>query len=375
MQFSSAPVDQSRRKQFLLGLSGGLLAVAIGGGAFSWFENRSQGATYGRTVSPSAPLVPPRPASSVSPSPTRKLTETEIASMAKPSVVIVENLDEASKKAGEGSGYLYSGDGIVVTDYHVIRGAASLAVRVPSKGVMHVDQVLAYSPESDLAAVQLPEAVTASLETGDDSAVKTGDRVIAISAPLGLAPSLRAGVVGAVFQVAGIRIIQTTAGIDPGMAGGPLFNEYGKVVGLTAAKIGGAVNFNWAVSSREIAGLIAQKRPISLSQMLEETRVSHQVLSNTVSVPARGSVPVPLVVDSDHALLEGAYQVHGGANDIRVSLVTPSKKVLVDSGVVRESGKFSQPLKKGHYLLVFDNRFSMFAAKSISPDLKLSYYK
>ena len=53
---------------------------------------------------------------------------------ANPSVVIVENYDEDGRKAGHGSGYVYATDGVVLTNYHVIRGAHSLSIKIPSKG-------------------------------------------------------------------------------------------------------------------------------------------------------------------------------------------------------------------------------------------------
>ena len=74
-----------------------------------------------------------------------KLTTAQIADRVTPSVVVVENFNEDGEKSGQGSGYVFSGDGVVITNYHVIRGARSLMVRLPSREPVRVDSVLGYS--------------------------------------------------------------------------------------------------------------------------------------------------------------------------------------------------------------------------------------
>jgi hypothetical protein len=76
------------------------------------------------------------------------------------------------------------------------------------------------------------------------------------------------------------------------------------------------------------------------------------------------------------AILEGGYRITGGGgNDVGVALVGPGGSVIVNSGRVAVSGQFKQRLQRGSYSVIFDNRFSTFSSKSVSPDLKLTYYK
>src|SRR5205085_8501915 len=89
--------------------------------------------------------------SPLSPPPPQKLTTAEIAGKATPSVVVVESFNEDGEKAGQGSGYVFSGDGIIITNYHVVRGAKTLNVRIPGSEPYRVDSVLGYAIEHDVA--------------------------------------------------------------------------------------------------------------------------------------------------------------------------------------------------------------------------------
>jgi S1-C subfamily serine protease len=133
-----------------------------------------------------------------------KLTTAQIADRATPSVVIVENFNEDGQKAGQGSGYVFSADGVVITNYHVIRGASSLMVRVPSKEAVRAASVLGYSIEHDVAAIQVSGSLPA-LEAEHSGQVKVGDRVVAIGAPLGLESTVSEGIVSALRNAGGTQ--------------------------------------------------------------------------------------------------------------------------------------------------------------------------
>jgi len=311
-----------------------------------------------------------------SPVPPVKLTTTQIADRATPSVVVVENFNEDGEKAGQGSGFVFSPDGVVITNYHVIRGARSLIVRVPSKESVRADSVLGYSIEHDVAAIQVSGSLPA-LEAERLEPVKVGDRVIAIGAPLGLESTVSEGIVSALRDAGGTQIIQTTASISQGSSGGPLFDEFGKVIGLTTAQVRDGQNLNFVIAIRHVSDLVNQRRPMSLSEMLSETQVVDSLPATTLSVPARNAVQFPFTVNGQQgAILEGGYKITGGGgNDVGVALVGPGGSVIVNSGRVAVSGQFKQRLQRGSYSVIFDNRFSTFSSKSVSPDLKLTYYK
>jgi S1-C subfamily serine protease len=175
---------------------------------------------------------------------------------------------------------VFSSDGIVITNYHVIRGAGSLNVRVPSRESFRVDFVLAYDIQHDVAALQVGGASAPALQTEDVELVKVGDRVVAIGAPLGLESTVSEGIISALRDAGGTHIIQTTTSISPGSSGGPLLNEYGKVIGLTTSQMRDGQNLNFVISARHVTEVLNRKRQMSLSQMLSETQVTDHSCPN-----------------------------------------------------------------------------------------------
>jgi hypothetical protein len=116
---------------------------------------------------------------------------------------------------------------------------------------------------------------------------------------------------------------------------------------------------------------------MSLEEMLNQTQVSEPLPSSTIMVQARNAMQLSFAVNGQQgAVLEGTYTITGGTGrDVGVALVGPGGTVIVNSGRVTGFGQFKQRLARGSYAILFDNRFSTFSAKSVSPDLKLTYYK
>jgi hypothetical protein len=94
-------------------------------------------------------------------------------------------------------------------------------------------------------------------------------------------------------------------------------------------------------------------------------------------VPARNATQLSFTVNGQQgAVLEGTYTITGGSGrDVGVALAGASGSVIVNSGRVAGFGQFKQRLPRGKYTILFDNRFSTLSSKSVSPDLKLVYYK
>jgi hypothetical protein len=174
-----------------------------------------------------------------------------------------------------------------------------------------------------------------------------------------------------------MHIIQTTASISPGSSGGPLLNDYGKVIGLTTSTVLNGQSLNFVVSARHISELLSRKQPMSLEEMLSQTRVSEPLAASTIMVPARNAMQLPFTVSGQQgAILEGTYTITGGAGrDVGVMLVGAGGVMILNSGRVSGAGQINRRLPRGSYAIIFDNRFSNFSAKSVSPDLKLTYYR
>ncbi len=145
---------------------------------------------------------------------------------------------------GQGSGFLISPDGYLITNYHVIANETRLKVTVFSKDKTGYTQdhyknvkIIAMNPRVDLALLKINEAKKKFKYSymGDMKDVVVGNEVFAIGNPLGLTRSVSQGIVSTRNRnFEGLLYIQTTTDINPGNSGGPLFNMKGEVIGVTS---------------------------------------------------------------------------------------------------------------------------------------------
>jgi len=231
-----------------------------------------------------------------------------------PAVVRVERIAENGKpgggtgSAGIGSGVVIAGDGLVLTNSHVVGGARRVRLSFPDGN--HAEaHVLGDDPDTDLALLrtELP-AGTPSAVLGDSARLKRGQVVVAIGNPLGFESTVTAGVVSALgrsLRSVGGRliddVIQTDAALNPGNSGGPLVSSAGEVVGINTAMINGAQGICFAVASNTAV--------FAVTEFIGHGRVRRAhigIAAETVPLPRR------------LALATGA-----GARAIRVSEVEP----------------------------------------------------
>ncbi|MEN4043167.1 MAG: trypsin-like peptidase domain-containing protein [Anaerolineaceae bacterium] len=150
---------------------------------------------------------------------------------------------------GVGSGFVYDYEGHIITNYHVVEGAAQLEVSFSSGFKTH-GTVIGADLDSDLAVIKVeaPVEVLAPLPLGDSDLLRVGQSVIAIGNPFGLSGTMTTGIISAkgrtldsfrqssdgLFFSAG-DLLQTDAAINPGNSGGPLLNLNGEVIGVNRA--------------------------------------------------------------------------------------------------------------------------------------------
>ncbi len=157
-------------------------------------------------------------------------------------------------RRGQGSGFLVSSDGLIMTNNHVVDDAEHIHVRLHDGRKLEAELVGA-DPESDVALIRIEGEKLPHLPLGDSSRLRVGELVVAVGNPFGLSETVTSGIVSAKGRThVGLanyeNFIQTDAAINPGNSGGPLLNLHGEVVGINAAiysRSGGNMGIGFAI--------------------------------------------------------------------------------------------------------------------------------
>lgn len=203
---------------------------------------------------------------------TKLMTAAEVYAANVNSVVgittTVDVLGQLSHTAAAGTGFVLTPDGYILTNYHVIEGASKVAVSMFS-GESYDAKIVGYEESKDIAVLKVNAENLTPVVLGDSENLNVGDDVVAIGNPLGeLTFTLTTGVVSAKDRMVTLSnsvtmtLLQTDCAINAGNSGGPLFNMYGEVIGVTNAKYsssgGGASidNIGFAIPMKSLMKIV-----------------------------------------------------------------------------------------------------------------------
>ncbi|MGB8801386.1 MAG: trypsin-like peptidase domain-containing protein [Candidatus Acidiferrales bacterium] len=218
-----------------------------------------------------------------------------IAKAANGVVVSIITSDKEGKPVAQGTGFLVSKDGRIVTNYHVINGASSAIVKLPDGAFYDVDGVVAFDKARDLAVIKAHGQNFRVVTLGNSDRVQVGEEIVAIGSPLSLESTVSSGIVSGIrtIQEEGGKFLQVTAPISPGSSGGPLFNMEGEVVGITTLYLKGGENLNFAIPVNDAKRLLSANSkvqdfpstqiadPKTLSEILDWIQTHFDTISTT----------------------------------------------------------------------------------------------
>jgi regulator of sirC expression with transglutaminase-like and TPR domain len=233
-----------------------MLAI-VGTSRFAWAE-------------PEAPPkndAPPKSETEAAPAAATPSVE-ELTQRVRKSVAVIMSAGRDGQNEGLGSGFIAAPDGLVVTNFHVIREGRAVRVQLADGRQFDATAVHASDRALDLAILRIDAHDLPHLQLGNSDELKQGQSVLALGSPRGFKNSVVAGVVSGVREIEGRPMIQLAIPIEPGNSGGPLIDMQGRVQGVLTMKSLVTPNLGFALSVNLIKPLLEKPNPIPMSRWL-----------------------------------------------------------------------------------------------------------
>lgn len=267
--------------------------------------------------------------------------------------------------SGNGSGFIITPDGFILTNSHVVHAASAIAVTLPD-GREYPAQLTGDDPDTDLAVIRIDAPQLTHVRLADSENLRVGQLVIAIGNPLGFQASVTAGVISALGRSMHAQsgrlidnIIQTDAALNPGNSGGPLVNSAGEVVGVNTAMIRPAQGICFAIGSNTaklVAGWLIRDGRIRRGYIgvAGQNVPIHRRIVRFYGLPLETGVLVVSVEKSSPAerarLREGDLiiafndQAVGSVHDLHKVLVSEQIGVSARLIIIRHTEKLELPI-------------------------------
>jgi serine protease Do len=266
--------------------------------------------------------TPPKPAA-----PRVRMTAKDIVQQSTEAIVRIE---AGGDKVG--TGFIIDKQGLVATNLHVVKGEAEISVKLHDGTAYPVTEIAGFDPGRDLALLRIkPTKPLTTVRLGDSDQMTAGDQVVAIGNPLGVFDySVSSGLISQVRPVCtsgeekcpagGLTLLQISAPISQGSSGGPLFNQFGEVVGVTTLIVAQGQAINFAVPGNYLKPLVAQPIALTMQKFAEGTREEEE------EGPAQDGVRIVRSVPNH------PVTVLQGCSDTQVSEVIESISSAIDVG-------------------------------------------
>jgi S1-C subfamily serine protease len=214
------------------------------------------------------------------------------------------------KAAGSGSGFIFSSDGLIFTNSHVVHGAEKIMVSLLNENEIEAT-LIGQDPDTDIAILKIYSEGYSVAKLGRAEELQIGQFIIAIGNPYGYQHSVTAGVVSALGRSLRTQsgrlvdgVIQSDAALNPGNSGGPMINTEGEVIGVNTAMISGAQGLSFSVSidtAKEIASHLIAKGKVFKAYLgisSQEVPINQKVLRHYHLPNERGLFVVGIEPDS-----------------------------------------------------------------------------
>lgn len=252
---------------------------------------------------------------------------------------------------GQGSGFIVSADGIILTNAHVVRDAQEVMVKLTDRREF-VAKVLGFDTKTDIAVLKIDAKDLPTVTIGKTSELRAGEWVLAIGSPFGFENTVTAGVVSAKGRSlpddSAVPFIQTDVAVNPGNSGGPLFNSRGEVVGINSqiySRSGGYQGLSFAIPmdlASKIKNEIVAHGKVEHARLGVSVQEVNQALADSFKLSSPEGALVSMVEKggpADKAGLEagdvirkmnGQAVVSSGDLPAVISLATPGEKVQLE---------------------------------------------
>jgi S1-C subfamily serine protease len=227
---------------------------------------------------------------------------------------VYKTVNGKMRTAGSGSGFIFSSDGLIFTNSHVVHGAEKIMVSLLNEN--EIEGILVgEDPDTDLAIVKIYTDGYSVAKLGDASGLQIGQFVIAIGNPFGYQHTVTAGVVSALGRTLRTQsgrlvdnVIQSDAALNPGNSGGPMINTDAEVVGVNTAMINGAQGLSFSVdinTAKEIATQLIKDGKVFkayLGVSLQEVPIHQKIIRHYHLPNHKGLFVVSMEPESPAAL-------------------------------------------------------------------------